>query len=1004
MEPLLLIERALAQVVAGQNLQEASKFLRDQLKATDNVKLVYERLKSVTDPAVRQLICVLLRRALVKHWLLFDGHFQAAVKETMLHALATEPFPFVRRSLATIIAALAGVSDWPELLLAVSNMSLNEASAVREIGLFILSEMLDNERTYPSLKPHFASLGQLLVKSLADPAFEVKKNALLCIGHLVRNIPDELGDLRPMLPLLTDLVRNSEGDEQLIAFAFEIFSELLSFNDFIIPWTALGLEIACNTSLQLTARESASCFIETAIEDYPKLFSKNPQCIEALIKAVFQLAVECDDDPDESTPVDMAFRILDTIALSLPNKHVWSPSIALITALQAESDHRSKRAAMLAAGVLAEGCSELLKENLQSLLGMLIGGLHDPRESVAEGAAIAIGYCAEHLRPDIIDWHAEILPSLIAALATENKVVRRRVLFALDAFIEACDDELVPYLEALLKSVVGLVLHSNDKESIRTALGTLNTIIEAAEDRVDPYFQELVTLLIQLTTLELQSNSSLVATALHTLGQLCDKCSSNQFAPYLENTLNLALLFIQSTDLELRESGFAFFYLAIPKNAASISPFLEILVTQALITLDRQAAVAPQDSDDEGEEELSSNTFLDEKTAAMHTLGTIAVSFPAYLPQFADHLLQALEILVHDSNESFRLESVLTYSQLVTACTLNQGLTPLAQELWLRHCLPKYLEILKEDRSPRVVGRVLQNLHELLEQIGTPLLLPNGLEELVERLAVLIQGKAACQRDFEDEDEQDFQEELTSDLVTVLNSVWKACPASVAQLEILLLLLLEECQLNKPRKSRTLYLGCLADATLLLSGWKPAKLLALATASIDHKHASLSRNCCFLIGAVCSVSDLSAHYPQILQAIQPFFEVEPTTANTRGLQDNAVAAVARMMAATPGYTLWPKVLGPWFARVPLKEDTDEKPAVLKAVTVLADVLDLRPYVYKVLELCFDALLHSTSPQYPPATLLKAKQIAYSLRESAEFQALGGSLDQEEKALLSARLS
>mmetsp|Transcript_13604 Transcript_13604/g.25677 ORF Transcript_13604/g.25677 Transcript_13604/m.25677 type:complete len:1005 (-) Transcript_13604:18-3032(-) len=1004
MEHLQVIGNALSQIVEGHNVKEASNYLRQLLKTPDNIQLFIESLKVQHNPPVRQLIFVLLRRALVKHWLLFEPEFHSNLKAYLLTSLISEPLAFVRRSIGSVVASIAGISDWPELLVAVSDMSSNPETPIREVGLYVLSEMLDNERTYPALKPHFAAVAQLLMRSLVDPAHEVKKNALLCIGHLVNNIPDELGDVRPMLPALTTLVRECEGDEQIIAIAFELFANLLPKSDCILDWVKLALDIARNADLQLTSRESSSYFIECVIEDYPKLFTKNSALIQEIIQTVFTLAVECDDDPNESTPVDMAFRILDTVALYLPNKYVWSHSIAMINSLQADSNPRSKRAALIAAGVLAEGCSELLKESLDTLLQMLIPHLQDPRETVAEGAAIAIGYCAEHLRPDILDWHAEILPPLIQALVTDSQVVRRRAMFAMDAFVEACDDELVPYLDSLLKTIVGIVLHSSDKETIKTALGTLNTIIESAETRVLPYFNDLITLLVNLTSLDFQQHSSLVATALHTLGQLCDKCSAELFAPHLANSATLAFELLKSSDLELRESGFAFFYLAIPKNAASLSTFVKVLVEQALISVDRQATVAPEDSDDETEAELATTAFLDEKTAAMHLLGTIAVTYPATLSEFADHLLTALEVLCHETNESLRLESVLTYSQLMTACSQGNELTPISHKLWQDHCLPKYLEFLKEERSPRVVGRVLQYMHELLEQFGGQLLVPAGLEDTVSRLAVLIQGKAACQRDFEDEDEKDFQEELTNDLVTFLVILWKSCGSCLDALELLLLYLLEESQPNKPKKSRTLFIGCLADACLSIGSWKPAKLLNIALVSLDLKHVSLSRNSCYLIGAVCAVSNCSESYPQIIQALKPFLEFEPKTSNTRGLQDNAVAAVARMITAFPQYPLWPQVLNHWLNLLPLKEDEEEKPTILKAITALAEAIDLRPYAYKVLELCFDALLHGKPQAYPTAVIMKVKAIVLSFSSTEELQTLLASLSAEEQSLLNLRLS
>jgi hypothetical protein len=109
----------------------------------------------------------------------------------------------------------------------------------------------------------------------------------------------------------------------------------------------------------------------------------------------------------------------------------------------------------------------------------------------------------------------------------------------------------------------------------------------------------------------------------------------------------------------------------------------------------------------------------------------------------------------------------------------------------------------------------------------------------------------------------------------------------------------------------------------------PAVLSGLTDPSEDVK-----RNAAFCAGVCCEHLRERATdaYPQILQALEPLFHIDPLSGeSSAACIDNAAACVARMIMASPTHLPMPQVLPAFLKLLPLKTDMTENETVYTCV-------------------------------------------------------------------------
>lgn len=947
----------LGEIISGRNSQELEKYFKRYLKLSQSVPDLMQQMIHNPQANIRQLASVLLRKKISKHWKSLTAEVQTAVKNSLVERITNEPESLVRKNVASLTAALATyiLAEWPELLGFISTCTDSQSVPAKEIGLYLLAELLENREVCELLKPHSEKLMLLFASSLEDASSrEIRKFALKALGNHAANSEDEsaVTYILNLIPKIAAVLSESVDvhDEELIVFAFEVFDSLVDAGQDITSNIELliriGIEkVGANQKLQLSTRECALDFLETISDLKPKILTTSPEMIRYLLGFIFQIAVECDDNPEEDTPVDMALRLLDTLALNLPNKTVYPHVLEMSAQLRASPVSRNRRVGILALGVIAEGCADFVKQDLNQVIDILLQGLNDPDVTVREGAGLSIGYCSEHLKPEILDLHALILPKLITLLDFANTRVKQKALYAIDIFCEYFDEDIEQYLPALVSKLIALTVYDEDLKVKEMAVSALTSAISSAELKITPYFLPIVQLLGGILQDMNKEKLNLRSTALQCLGTLASSSTVELFTPYMADSVKVAFEFLSGEVLEMREAAFAFFYSLSKLLKAGSEFFVDQVVLEALKSCETAEGTKIEEvdeDDDDSDEDMEEDgvykvrtVFLDEKTAALHTIGSLAQACPSKVLPHLKRIEQNLDILFDYFHENIRMQCVTTAQQLIEGLFQLSGMTPV-HDLWYQKVIHRYIEMLVEDESKEVVIRVLECFEELLKKVGVQLIPDQYLTLLIDQFIKLLEESVECQK-LGDETEGDHDENLMGDLCDTLiqmASDWK--DNFSPSFERLLPGIEKFTRPERNLRDRILFTGLLADTLKhmpSLAQKYAASFAVLAEKNLSSGEVTLYRNSLYYLGILCEAAPaVSSEYSKFLTLVQPFFTqaFEPATV------DNAVAAVSRMIIANSAAVPLDSVLPVVFGKLPLKDDFDEFRTVVRLILHLVE--------------------------------------------------------------------
>lgn len=1015
----------LGQVISGQNSQDLEKFFKRYLKLSQSVPELMQQMIHNQTPNIRQLASVLLRKKIVTHWKSLVPEVQTAVKTSLIDRISNEPESLVRKNLASLTATLASqiLVEWPELLAFISTCTDSGSTPAKEIGLYLLAELLENPEICTFLKPHQEKLMTLFASSLDDlSSRDVRKYALKALGNHAANTEEDtsvnyiLNLIPKIAAVLSECVDNL--DEELIVFAFEVFDSLIDAGQDITSNIELlikvGIEkVGANMRLQLSTRECAMDFLETIADMKPKILTTSPEMVKYLLAYIFKIATEVDDNPEENTSVDMALRLLDTLALHLPNKTVYPPVIEITTQLRNSPEARNRKIGLLALGVIAEGCADYVKQDLSQVVSFLLQGLNDQDVNVREGAGLAIGYCSEHLKPEILDLHSIILPQLINILDFSNTRVKQKGLYAIDIFCEYFDEDIEQYLPALVNKLVSLTVYDEDLKVKEMAISALTSAISSAELKITPYFMAIVNLLGGILQDTNKEKLNLRATALQCLGTLASSSTPELFSPYMNDSVKVALEFLSGEALEMREAGFAFFYSLSKLLKQGIEPFVDQVILEALKSCETSEGTKIEtvnEDDDDSEEDMDEDgvykvrtVFLDEKTAALHAIGSLALACPSKVLAHLPRIEQNLDILFDYFHENIRMQCVTTSEQLVEGFIQLGGLNAV-HDLWFTKVIHRYIEMLVEDESKEVVTRVLECFEELLKKVGSALIPDQYLTLVFDQFVKLLEESTACQK-IGDETEGDHDENLMGDLCDTLIQMatdWK--DSFSASFERLLAGIEKFTRPERNLRDRILFTGLLADALKRMPSLTQkyaASFAVLAEKNLTSGEVSLYRNTLYYLGIICEVAPvLGSEYAKFLQLVQPFFtsEFEPATV------DNAVAAVCRMVLGNPASVPLESVLPVIFSKLPLKDDFDEFKTVTKFIVYLVESgYNLAAYNELVVKILIEgAVVQSQDPdkyKIPEEVYQRVLSILKNLKGQGVFVGISAGLTPENQQVL-----
>jgi len=989
---LLLIQFLMPDNDARRQAEEQIKRLA---KDPQVVPALLQHMRTAKSANVRQLSAVLLRKKITGHWMKLSPQVRDSVKSALIESITVEHSPPVRRASANVVSVVAKYAvpagEWPELLPFLFQCSQSVQEDHREVALILFSSLTETIGDF--LRPHFSTLQTVFVKCLQDESSNrVRIAALKAVGSFVEYIQTENEVLmfRELVPHILNVSRQclANGDEEVAIIAFEIFDELVEspapvLGSSIQPIVQFALEVCSSRDLEVNTRHQAIQIISWLAKYKPKSLIKN-KVVNPILAVMCPLLAEAHRDEDDDLSADRAAaEVLDTMAMSLPRKHVFPPVLEFSASNFQNADPKYREASVMSLGVISEGCFEVMKNKLERILTIVLQALKDPDQTVRGAASFSLGQFAEHLQPEIVAHYEIVLPCILDALGDVSTEVQEKAYYALAAFCEHMGAEILPYLDPLMgKLLEGL--HSNHRELQETCMSAIGSAAAAAELAFIPYAEGVLELMKIFMVLTKDEDLRARARATELVGIIAMAVGRPRIEPILPPFIDAAIAGFALDFSELREYTHGFFSNIAEVMGEGFIQYLPRVVPLAFAScnLDDGSAVDIDESDGDdaangfggvsSDEEAQDDRrvrnisvrtgVLDEKAAATQAIGLFALHTKSAFTPYFEETLRILTKHVGYFHEDVRLQAIIGFQHLLTATReafpCSNLLSPETKHV-LDTVMDLYIRAMREDDDKEVVSQACMCTAEVMTSFGYSAMEPY-LIALSEATLELLRQEACCQQTDEtdsDVDDEDCEhDEVLMDAVTDLLPAFAKCMGS--QFKTLFGKFFEPlmkfAKASHPPEDRTMVVACLAEVAQEMGS--PIadyidNVMPLVLKEIASSEAANRRNAAFCVGELCKNGGEAAlkYYNDILCALHPLFGDSETDDAVR---DNAAGAVARMIMAQPHAIPLNQVLPVFVKVLPLKDDLEESLAVYSCLCNLImsskpEILSLIPQVVQV---------------------------------------------------------
>ncbi|KAI3752743.1 hypothetical protein L2E82_24780 [Cichorium intybus] len=983
---------------------EARRQVEDQIKRMardpDLVPVLIDHIRTAKTPNVRQLSAVLLRKKITGHWAKLLPDVRRLVVQSLIESIATENSSSVRRAsanAASIIAKYAVPSgQWPELLPFVFHFSQSTHEDQREVALMLFSSL--TERIGDSIRPYFANFQLLLLKCLQDEISSVRVAALKAVGAFLEVTRDdsEVVKFCDFIPSILNISRQylASGEEDIAMIAFEIFDELIEF-----PGPLLGESMKAIVHFSLEAIQIISWLAK-----YQSTSLKEQELIVPILHIMCPMLTEMitSKEDDDLSPDRAVAEVLDTMSVKLPS-HLFPFVFEFASECSQSLDLKFREASVMILGLISEGCSELMKENLQHILYIVFVGLRDTEPIVRGAASFALGQFAEYLQPEIISHYETVLPHIFRSLQDASDDVKEKSYYALAALCENMGEKIIPFIDPLM-GILLAALQNSPRKLHETCLSAISSVASATEKAFLPYVETVLQLMKSFMVLTNDEYLRSRARATELLGIAAMIAGKEKIEPILPPFIEAAI----SVTIPSLSPPISYIYLPHVVPLAFSSCNLDDGFADNIDDSDEDEDVIGFDaisSDDESQDEPRARNIniktgvLDEKAAAIQALGLFALhTKSAYEPYWEE----SLRIMVKHSiyfHEDVRLQAMTGLKHTLSAvhaCLQGHDDGASHTKQILDSVMKIYIKTMNEDDDMEVVAQACMCVAQITKDFGYIVVesriefllsihcihhlflnftnFPNVLilicfeisnsdiHQLVESTLVLLWQKSTCQQvksGIDIEYDVPRHSEMLMDAVTdLLPAFSKAMGSNFAPFfEPLFDPLMEFLKGSDSPQDRTMVVACLAEVAQHMgtpfSGYVNT-LMPLVLRELDSPSATNRRNAAFCVGEFCKNGGeyglnlccplFIRYFDDVLPCIYPLFE---ESEEDHAVRDNAAGAIAKMITAhrnaVPLYQVLPMLL----KVLPLKEDHEESVLVYSCICNLvlssnSQILDLVP--------------------------------------------------------------
>ncbi|GAA97754.1 uncharacterized protein L969DRAFT_277116 [Mixia osmundae IAM 14324] len=1025
-------------------IKKASSDLQDKFYKQDAaVPALFEILLGNAQDQVRQLAAVECRKRVgIKNgqkWLKLPVDQRKRVKEQLLQSLTDESNSLLSHALARLAGAVAKVelpsNAWPELLPWLWRAASAPVATTRERSLYTLFSILEtvivdhDAPGGPSFSQHTPQLFQLLSGSLADPeSLQVRLISMRCLGQIASYIePDEqdyIKAFQDVVPGVVQVIQQAleAGNEEGCKQGFEIIETVSSLE---VPLIQPHLTALCSflistaqneqydEDLRMPALSSLLWVVKYRKSKIQSLGLARP-ILEGLLPVGGQDEPE---DIDTDSPARIAFRVIDALANVLPPAHVVDPLINLCQQYSSSPDPRMRKSAVMAFGVVFEGCSLYIAPHLEQLWPFIEKSLQDPESIVRKAACIALGFMCEMLGEDCGKRHATLLPLIFDLI--NDPATQKTALNALDSLLEVLGSAILPYLPTLMDRLLAL-LSQAPLELKGTIVGAIGSAAHAAKTDFAPYFRATMDGLQPFLVLTEEDEHELRGITQDTVGTLADAVGPDAFRPYFAPLMKLAMEGASLESPSLRECSYIFFSVISRVYKAELAPYLTDIMALIIASL-KQSELGEDELDetegaatngvgitrqaqallDAAEADAGEDGFVDidedgsdafdnmgvytaigiEKEVAADAIGSIFENTREhFMPYIQPSVLALLPLLEHAYEGIRKSAACSLVSFIATAYEMTNppkwepgvGSAPLHERVQQlsNAVIGPVLAMWAEEEERTNVSSLCEALSAMLLTTGPQPILPDPTETICQRLHEIIERKALCQTlDADPEDDEAAQdvsewdaalirsaEELVGTLASVLGNDFSQAFGTF------LPALVKYYNGTTQASERSSVVGSLAEVSNgLQAGVTPytQPFYDLFIAALLDQNLDLRSNAAYAIGCLVlhSRADLSAAYSIILQRLQPLFQLDDMSADANQARDNASGSVARLILKNAAALPMDQVLPVLFSAMPLREDFRENEKLFEAFQMLVQTQNpaLTPHISQLLQIISQVL-------------------------------------------------
>ncbi|KAF7790180.1 hypothetical protein EIP86_001132 [Pleurotus ostreatoroseus] len=1002
---------------------------KEYYKNPDIIPALATVIAQSPEQAVRQLAAVELRKRISSQtgdlWLQVPQQQREEIKANLPRLILEESNNLVRHSTARVIAAIASVEvpldQWNDLLPFLEQTCRSPNVTHREVAVYILYTVLEN--IVDGFENEIIKLFKLFEVLVADPeSLEVRVTTVRALGVVAQYI--ELSDkaeikaFQQLLPSMINVIgqcveaSNETGARQL----FDVFETLLILVRYKLITRAetreiplLGqhipqlaqflLQCGANRNYDMELRVLALNALGWTVQ-YKKTKIQSHNLAAAILEGLMPITTEDEpEDADDDAACRSALRIIDGLATNLPPSQVFPPLSQLIRQYFNSVDPNSRRGAILALGVAVEGCSEYMTPLMSQIWPFIESGLRDQDASVRKATCVSISCLCEWLEEECVGKHAILIPTLLELV--NDSATQRAACTALDALLEILGSAINEYLQPIMSRLAGL-LETTPSSFKQVIIGAIGSAAHASRDQFLPYFQPTMVHFERFLSLTGEGEEQeLRGITMDAIGTFAEAVGKEVFRPYFAPMMKHAAEGIILNSARLRECSFLFFGVMARVFEEEFAPYLGDVVASLLSSL-KQAehgeeeitdtvsfatgsspatAISVDGSDEELTVDLDkildvNSTICIEKEIAADTIGGLFASTKGhFLPYVEQCTIELIAQLSHyyDGIRKSACDSLLGIIRTFYALsspqewqpgkTVQVPLDPRVKEL-INHVLPALLEMYETEDNKKVVAGLCVDLAETINDVG-PGFLEGRVEEIANIAVQVLDGKAMCQQDPDQEEDEETPEEAAeydSILVSSAGDVVAALANALGQdfasaFPTFFALIAKYYKKQRSLSERSSAIGALSE---IIAGMKSAvtpqtqPLLELFHRALSDPDAEVLTNAAFASGLLVehSDADLSPQYLHLLAALHPLFQVPADSPTARlNARDNAVGAVSRMiyknMAAVPLDSVLPTLIN----ALPLQQDYLENRPLFRA---LFELFKRQP---QVLEPYLDKLLH-----------------------------------------------